>query len=103
MAASPKQAGSVNGHDGGHNCDVAEAGTVVHGNPATADQQSNDRADTTGKQGNANIKLGQNSNKNGGWEHGQHLLEAEAQHCANGEEYLAEGNQMLYLLIFPSY
>ncbi len=70
--------------------DVTETGTVIHGDAALGNQQRHDGADTAGEQRGGDIELGEDGDQHRGGEHGQHLLNAQADHRRDGRRILRQ-------------
>ncbi len=71
-------------HDRDDDGDVGERRAVIHRDLAPGDQQGHDGAQAGGQQRHPHVELGQRRHQYRGREHGQELLEAQAQHCSDG-------------------
>jgi len=76
--------GCVERHHGDDDGDVGKAGAVIERDAPPGNEQGDNGAQAACQQRDADIELGEDSHEDGGREHGQHLLKAEAQHGADG-------------------
>jgi len=73
-----------------HHGDIGKGRAIIHRDFAVGNQQCDNRSQTRSEQGDANVKFGEDGHQHRGREHGQHLLQAQAEHGPDGRGVIGQ-------------